>query len=35
MPAAGLGDDDVAALVAYIQSLGNATPAAPEQKAQR
>lgn len=38
MPATVLGDEEVTALVAYIQSLGSAVPAAPtipEQKAQR
>ncbi|WP_367847297.1 c-type cytochrome [Rhodoferax sp. WC2427] len=33
MPKTALGDEDIAALVAYIQSLGGAAPAAPEQKA--
>jgi cytochrome c oxidase subunit 2 len=35
MPPPGLSDEEVAALVAYIQSLGGPAPAAPEQKAQR
>ena len=35
MPAAALSDEELAALVAYIQSLGGAAPAVPEQKAQR
>lgn len=35
MPPAALSDDELAALVAYIQSLGSPAPAAPEQKAQR
>jgi len=35
MPAAGLTGDEVAALVAYIQSLGSPAPDAPGQKAQR
>ncbi|UUZ68438.1 c-type cytochrome [Polaromonas sp. P2-4] len=35
MPPAVLSDEEVAALVAYIQSLGGPAPTAPEQKAQR
>ena len=35
MPPAILSDEEVAALVAYLQSLGSPTPVAPEQKAQR
>ena len=35
MPAAALSDEELAALVAYIQSLGGSAPAVPEQKAQR
>ncbi len=35
MPAAALSDEELAALVAYIQSLGGPAPAVPEQKAQR
>ena len=35
MPPAALSDQEVAALVAYIQSLGGPVQAAPEQKAQR
>ncbi|MES2363761.1 MAG: cytochrome c oxidase subunit II [Pseudomonadota bacterium] len=35
MPATVLGDEEVAALAAYIRSLGPAVPAAAEQKAQR
>ena len=35
MPTAALSDEELAALVAYIQSLGGPAPAVPEQKAQR
>lgn len=35
MPKVELSDEELAALVAYIQSLGSAPPPAPEQKAQR
>ena len=35
MPPANLGNDEVAALLAYIQSLGGPSPDAPAQKAQR
>lgn len=35
MPKIELSDDELAALVAYIQSLGGPAPAAPEQRAQR
>lgn len=39
MPPASLGDEEMAALLAYIQSLGGVTPAAPApaagQKAQQ
>lgn len=35
MPRIELSDTELAALVAYIQSLGSPAPAAPEQKAQR
>jgi len=35
MPPANLGNEEVTALLAYIQSLGGSAPAAPGQKAQR
>ena len=35
MPPTALSDQEVAALVAYIQSLGGPAQGAPEQKAQR